>query len=67
MKLKEFSDAILDLCKAYYADIDTLTAELAAANATLDRLREAVKTGYDAGTIPWRVYDILYPETEHGN
>lgn len=32
-KLKEFSDAILDVCKSYYADIDTLTADLAVANA----------------------------------
>ena len=48
-KLKEFSDAILDVCKSYCSDIDTLTAErdrLAAENATLTatmgKLREVV-------------------------
>lgn len=100
-KLKEFSDAILDVCKSYYADIDNLIAErnrlaaenaelkywkqgnircasqLAAANATLDRLREVVRE-YDDEWQDWEPGDlqrlasavraILYPkETDNGN
>ena len=51
---------------------DRLAAELTAANATLDRLREAVPEVLPPH-ISWRdaldgARDILYPkETEHGN
>lgn len=98
MKLKEFSDAVLDVCKSYYTDIDTLTAdrdrlaaendelreecdaavefahsaeqELAAATATLERLREVVQSDEwiyakhtDDGQME-RIEDILYPQPQ---
>lgn len=34
-KMKEFSDAVLDVCKSYYADVDDLRDRLAAENAEL--------------------------------
>lgn len=46
---------------------DEARRDLAAANATIDRLREVVKTGFDNQDIAWRMYAILYPTPENDN
>lgn len=49
-------------CVRTECDRDKLKFELAAANATLDALREAVRTGFNNQEVAQRVLEILYPQ-----
>lgn len=52
IKMKEFSHAVLDVCKSYYADVDELRAQLAACAAGPWR--------YDVENAPYNVYFTVW-------
>jgi len=66
-ELRDMEQCSHELFEAACNDLGDAQEQLAAANATLDRLREVVQTGFDNQDIAWRVYTILYPTPENDN